>query len=50
MARHPVLVAAFFGALTGVAGFQAFRAGVTYGDLCRAVADDARVANEALGG
>ena len=50
LARHPVLVAASFGLMAGVAAFNTFRAGQTYADLCRAVAEDARAASEALGG
>jgi hypothetical protein len=50
LARHPHAVAAFFGALTGICGYNAFRAGMTYAQLRAAVAESDRVASEALGG
>ena len=50
LARHPVLVAASFGLMAGFTAFNTFRAGQAYADLCRAVAEDARAASEALGG
>ena len=50
LARHPHAVAAFFGALTGICGYNAFRAGMTYAQLRAAVGDLDREANEALGG
>jgi hypothetical protein len=50
LARHPHAVAAFFGALTGICGYNAFRAGMTYAQLRAAAGDLDREANEALGG
>jgi hypothetical protein len=50
LARHPRSVAAFFGALMGLAGYNAFLAGMTYAQLRTAVADVDRQASEALGG
>jgi hypothetical protein len=50
LAKHPALVAVAFAALTGICGFNTFRAGVTYAGLRSAVADRAREASEALGG
>jgi hypothetical protein len=50
LARHPHAVAVFFGALTGFAGFNAFRAGMTYAQLRALAAESDREANEALGG
>jgi hypothetical protein len=50
LAKHPALVGVAFGALVGICGFNAFRAGVTYAGLRSAVADRAREASEALGG
>ena len=50
LVRHPALVGAFFGALVGAAGFNVFRAGMTYADLRAHVGEQARQASEALGG
>ena len=50
LASHPRLVALAFAVLVGAAGLNTFQAGVTYGQLRNAVAEQARVASEALGG
>jgi hypothetical protein len=50
MVRHPVLVAVFFAVGSGLVGYQTFQVGRTYAELCHAVAADARLASEALGG
>jgi hypothetical protein len=48
--RHPVLVAVFFAVGSGLVGYQTFQVGRAYGELCMAVAADARLVSEALGG
>ena len=50
LARHPVLVGLAFATLTGMCGYNAFRAGVSYAGLRSAVGEYAREASEALGG
>lgn len=50
LSKHPALVCAVFTALAAFAGFNAFRAGVSYADMRHAVAENARIASEALGG
>jgi hypothetical protein len=50
LARHPVLTALFFASLAGAAGYQTFRAGVTYQRLRCAVSAADRMASEAMGG
>lgn len=50
LVRHPGLTGLAFAVLVGACGFNAFRGGMAYADLRAAVADQARVASEALGG
>jgi len=50
MARHPGLIGLLFAGLAGFAAYDTFRAGMTYASLRAAVAEEARVASEALGG
>jgi hypothetical protein len=50
LAQHPTLVALAFAGLIGMAGLNTFRAGMTYAELRRAVAEAAFEASEALGG
>lgn len=50
LVKHPTLVALAFAGLIGAAGFNTFRAGMTYAGLRSAVAERAREASEALGG
>lgn len=50
LAQHPGVVCLGFAFLVGMSGYQAFRGGMTYGQLRAEVADHARAASEALGG
>jgi len=50
LVKHPALVCAVFTGLAAFAGFNAFRAGMSYADMRHALAENARAASEALGG
>ncbi len=50
LAKHPVLVAVSFAALSAAAAYNTFHAGMAYAELRAAVANGAREASEALGG